>query len=379
MHRYYVHQAWRAAGLSGFERGALLGGVALLAVAVLVAAVTRELGGLARVLGTAGPAVLAVGAASRGVRHHRAGERATLPTSLARVRVRARPLRAFSVVTVGVSLGLPLAAVVAVVAVPSWGWLAVAGVLLLGCAAMFVSWLGETRRGEEPYTRGSAAATELLGRLSMRADMVAPRLVVGPGPVATAWTARGRVHVTRPLLELLTDAELEAVLAHELAHLGHRDAAAMEICSAPSRVLLACARTLSRSLVGLIRSPALLIPGGTFVASVVAALGALLVPPAFVVGWTSRLSVLGMSRAREFAADAAAATLTGRPSALGSALLKLERQRQWTPRADLRNVEAYAVLCIVGADRSRLLSTHPPVLARVRRLEALERRLRTAG
>ena len=63
----------------------------------------------------------------------------------------------------------------------------------------------------------------------------------------------------------------------------------------------------------------------------------------------------------------------------GSALLKLERQRQWTPRADLRQVESYAVLCIVGTGGSRLLSTHPPVLARVRRLETLERRLQTAG
>jgi heat shock protein HtpX len=104
----------------------------------------------------------------------------------------------------------------------------------------------------------------------------------------------------------------------------------------------------------------------------------LCVPPAFVVGWISRLSVLGMSRAREFSADAAAAMLCGRPSALASALVKLDRGRDWAPRADLRQVEAYAVLCIVGNNRSRLgrfFSTHPPTAARVKRLEETEIRL----
>jgi heat shock protein HtpX len=85
-----------------------------------------------------------------------------------------------------------------------------------------------------------------------------------------------------------------------------------------------------------------------------------------------------MSRAREFSADAAAATLTGRPSALASALLKLEGQREWAPRSDLRQAEAYAVLCIVGTHRpglGHLLSTHPPTAARVKRLEEIERRI----
>jgi heat shock protein HtpX len=375
MHRYYVHQAWRAAALSGFEKDALFGGIAMLAVAVFVTVFTGDAGGVARALGTAGVAALAVAASSRGARHHRAGAQAALPTSLARVRVRARPLRVFSVVAFVFAVVLPLAVVAAVLALVVWGWLAVAGVLLLGCAAMFATWVGETRRGEEPYSRGSAAASEVLGRLAMRADLPAPKLVVSPGRVATAWTVGGRIHVTRALLALLSEAELEAVLAHELAHLAHRDAAAMEICSAPSRVLLACARALGGWMVGLLRSGVTMVPGGTSVASVVTVVALFAAPPAFVIGWISRLSVLGMSRAREFAADAAAATLTGRPSALASALLKLDGQRAWTPRADLRRVEPYAVLCIVGAARSRLLSTHPPVAARVQRLTALEARL----
>lgn len=102
------------------------------------------------------------------------------------------------------------------------------------------------------------------------------------------------------------------------------------------------------------------------------------VPPALVFGWISRLSVLGMSRARELTADAAAATLTGLPSALASALLKLDRQRECAPRADLRQAYADAVLSIVGTHRpglGRLLSSYPATEVRVRRLHEMEGRM----
>ena len=104
--------------------------------------------------------------------------------------------------------------------------------------------------------------------------------------------------------------------------------------------------------------------------------------PAFLLGWFSRLSVLGMSRSREFAADAAAAALTGRPSALASALMKLDGEREWLPAADLRQAQARAVLCIVGADSSRLgplFRTHPSIAARVKRLQAIEQRVQENG
>jgi heat shock protein HtpX len=215
----------------------------------------------------------------------------------------------------------------------------------------------------------------MLERLCMRADMRVPELVVEGRTVPSAWTEGGRIHVNRRLLKLLDEGELEAVLAHELAHLARRDAAVMEICSAPSRVLLGftgCVRRRLRSWVG----NSAMVVTGISVALVV--LAGLCTPPALVIGWLSRLSVLGMSRARELSADAAAATLTGRPSALASALLKLDRQREWVPRADLRQVEAFAVLCIVGVHRARLgrlFATHPPIAARVKRLEETEIRI----
>jgi heat shock protein HtpX len=237
-----------------------------------------------------------------------------------------------------------------------------------------MDWAGQAA-DEAYYMDPPAAATALLERLCMRADMRVPELVVEGRTVPSAWTEGGRIHVNRRLLKLLDEGELEAVLAHELAHLARRDAAVMEICSAPSRVLLGFAGCVRRSVRSWVGDYAMFVTG---ISVALVVLAVLCTPPALVIGWLSRLSVLGMSRARELSADATAATLTGRPSALASALLKLDRQRHYAPRADLRQAEAYAVLCIVGTRRrglGRLLSTHPPTAERVRRLEDLEGRI----
>jgi heat shock protein HtpX len=377
MRRTRLPGALRAANLSPLEEGSLLAGVLLIVAGVGVAFAAHYPGGAARMIGSLGLAAIAICAVSRGAWLYHAGVTASLPTSVARVHVRARPARAFNVSAVTLALVLPFAACAIVLALVHWAWILLSGVLLMAAAALYSTWAREAS-GERPYTWPDATASGLLGRLCMRADMRVPELVMEPGPVANAWTAGGRIHVTRSLLELLGDAELEAVLAHEVAHLAHRDAAVMEICSAPSRVLLAFARFLPPRLVRWLRG---LLEFGRFGVALWLALvilAALCVPPAFVIGWVSRLSVLGMSRVREFSADAAAATLTGRPSALASALMKLERQRDWTPRADLRQVDAVAVLCIVGVARARLgrlLSTHPPTAERVRRLEETESRI----
>jgi heat shock protein HtpX len=302
-----------------------------------------------------------------------------LPTRIAKVPILTRPPLALSIWTFALALVVPLAAVAAVLALVEWSWLAVAGVLLVGGVSALVE-RARTSRGDRPYSWPAPEAVRMLERLCIRADMRVPELVVEGAPVANAWTARGRIHLTTPLLRLLDDTELEAVLAHELAHLAHRDAAVMDICSAPSRLLLAFADRFSPT--ALWRARSLLLQFGQFSAPVVA-LAVLGAPPAFAVGWTSRLSVLGMSRAREFTADAAAAALTGRPSALASALMKLDRKRDWTARSDLREVYPLAVLCIVRADKPRLgplFATHPATSARVARLEAIEARLqRRAG
>ena len=371
MWRYHVRKAVKKAKVSRFEEHAFLAAPVLVVAGIVVAIALGDVGGIAAVLGWAGLTALLVCAASRGIRLYLGGMTASLPTPVRRVP------RTFSAITAVLALGMPLATAVAVLLVLTWGWMLLAALLLFAGGAMFLRWLKTARRGEEPYAGSSAAAAERLRRLCMRADMRDPGLVVAPGRMATAWTAGGQIHVTKPLLDLLDDAELDAVLAHELAHLAQRDAAVMEISSAPSRVLLTLASSLPRGFKRWMNEGGLIIPGGNSIASLLLLGVVFCAPPAFVIGWISRLSVLGISRSREFAADAAAAALTGRPSALASALLKLEHQRGWTPRRDLRQVEPIAVLCIVGSGTSRLgrlFATHPPTAARVKRLEQLERR-----
>jgi heat shock protein HtpX len=373
-HRSRRRRLRAAASLSRLETTSLIAGPLLLVAAVVIARAGGDLGGLARLLGFAGLATTIACPGSRGVRLYRAGVTASLPPSVARVPTRVRPARGFIPVTVGLALVLPLATTVAVLALVEWSWLPVAGLLVLGGTAAVMDWAGQVA-DEAYYMDPPPAATALLERLCMRAGMRVPELVVEGRTVPSAWTEGGKIHVNRRLLKLLDEGELEAVLAHELAHLARRDAAVMEICSAPSRVLLGFVGCIRRRLSDWVNIDVMFFTG---ISVALVVLAVLCTPPALVIGWLSRLSVLGMSRARELSADAAAATLTGRPSALASALLKLDRQRDYAPRADLRQAEAYAVLCIVGTRRrglGRLFSTHPPTAERVRRLEELEGRI----
>jgi heat shock protein HtpX len=382
MRRTHAGTALRAANLSMLERNSLFAGLLSILVAAGAGLVSWTAAGGVRAMGLAGLLSLGICAASRGFGLYRAGTKAVLPTSVGRTTVRLGPSRGFAVVAVAFALVLPLAVVVAVLAMFEWAWLAVAAVALLGCAGIWVTWAREAADARA-YWMSSAAASGLLQRLCIVADVPVPELVVEHDVVATAWTTRGRIHVTSTLLDLLDDRELEAVLAHEVAHLARRDAAVMEICSAPSRVLLSFASFLTPRLGrwtwNLVADAERL---GLMAAIGMWLFAALCVPPAVLVGWIARLSVLGLSRAREFAADAAAVTLTGRPSALASALMKLEHERRWAPHVDLRRVERDAVLCLVGTGSprlGRLLSTHPSTTARVKRLEAIESRLHGRG
>ena len=198
---------------SGFENHLLLAGSLSIAAGVIAAIATEDPGGLTALLGWAGLGALVVAAASNGARRYRAGG----VFATADMRVRRRPV--FHAVTVALALGLPAAAVVVVLGALDWGWLLVAAVLLISRGVVhltrLVAWMTEKREREQPPPPPSPRAEHLLERLCMRADTRAPEVVVAPGPEATAWTTGATIHVTQPLLELLDDGELEAVLAHE--------------------------------------------------------------------------------------------------------------------------------------------------------------------
>ncbi|WP_224268839.1 M48 family metallopeptidase [Haloprofundus salinisoli] len=168
------------------------------------------------------------------------------------------------------------------------------------------------------------------------------------------------VTLSTGLLRELDDAELRAVVAHELAHVRNRDVAVMTAVSMP----VVLAEELS--------DEPLLGP----VLSVVTA-------PLRLVG---ELLLADFSRAREFAADRAAAALTGDPSALASAFRKLDGATVDTPEDMRRHDAAFGIVSpytdtstVRWWNRRHLLATHPSLEERLSRLSELENELETGS
>ncbi|MGW1021939.1 zinc metalloprotease HtpX, partial [Streptomyces niveus] len=213
-------------------------------------------------------------------------------------------------------------------------------------------------------------APELHGavdRICALADMQKPKVAIADSDIPNAF-ATGRsertalICATTGLLRRLEPEELEGVLAHEMSHVAHRDVAVMTIAS----FLGVLAGLLTRFALysGLSRSAnnsplgiaILVIP---LVSAVVYAVGFLL----------TRL----LSRYRELSADRTAALLTGKPSALASALTKVDSQMARIPTRDLRKAEPYNAFFFVpafssGESLGRLLSSHPTLEQRLDQL-----------
>jgi heat shock protein HtpX len=155
------------------------------------------------------------------------------------------------------------------------------------------------------------------------------------------------------------------VLAHELSHIGNRDAVLMTVLAAPGvRVL--------RSLHVTWRHAA---EQHWTIALAAAVMCAVLAVPALVSVGVSRI----VSRHRELAADRGAALLTGSPAALAAALAQLSDGLHAIPDRDLRVAAVSDVLHVVPAKPAngiaRLWATHPPLEDRIHRLERLEAQL----
>jgi heat shock protein HtpX len=212
---------------------------------------------------------------------------------------------------------------------------------------------------------------EVVSRLAMQANLPKPKVYVIESNVPNAF-ATGRdpkhaaVAVTTGLMRGLALDETEGVIAHELAHIKHRDTLIATIAAT-----IAGAVT---SIAGMMRW-ALIFGGGRRRrdqdgAEVLVALVMIIVAPIAAV-----LIQLAISRNREFSADAEAANLTGRPRSLANALAKLDDMAGRTQ--PLSTNPSTASLFIVNPLRggntaatfARLFSTHPPVAERIARLE----------
>ena len=214
-----------------------------------------------------------------------------------------------------------------------------------------------------------------IDRLCALADMPKPRVAIADVDLPNAF-ATGRnpnkavVCVTTGIMRRLDADELEGVLSHELSHVAHRDVAVMTIAS------------FLGVLAGLITRFGLYGGLGRRNRDQNAAVIVLtIIAVSIAVYAISFLLTRALSRYRELAADRAGAMLTGRPSALASALTKISGDIARIPSRDLRQAEAFNAFFFApaisgkGASLSSLFSTHPPLEKRLDRLGVLSREL----
>jgi heat shock protein HtpX len=206
----------------------------------------------------------------------------------------------------------------------------------------------------------------MIERLCIQADLPKPRIAVADTSVPNAF-AMGRspksatVCCTTGIMNVLSPSELEGVMAHELTHVKNRDVLIMTLAS------------FFASIAAIILQFGFFFGGGDDDDNP-SILVVLLV--SFVVYVVSFFLMLALSRYREFAADRGAAIITGRPSALSAALVKISGAMQQVPTRDLREAERMNAFFIVPTSVKSavqtIFSTHPPMEKRIARLQQLE-------
>ena len=226
---------------------------------------------------------------------------------------------------------------------------------------------------QEPELHG------IIDRLCALADMKKPRVAIAEVDMPNAF-ATGRnpnnavVCATRGIMRRLEEPELEAVLAHELSHVAHRDVAVMTIASFLGMIAGLLTRVLFYSeIFGGFGGGNNNNQGGQQTALL--EMGVLVVSA--VVYAISFLLTMALSRYRELAADRSGAILIGRPSLLASALIKVTGEISRIPTRDLRSAEHFNAFYFSpaiasGASLSSLFSTHPPLQKRLDALAKLE-------
>jgi heat shock protein HtpX len=204
----------------------------------------------------------------------------------------------------------------------------------------------------------------MVDRLRQRAGLPMPTVAIAPHPQPNAFaTGRNPEHavvcVTQGLLETVNEAELEGVIAHELAHIRHRD-----------MLLMTLTATLAAAISHL--AWVAMFMGGRSDdegGNPVAALAMAILSPI-----AAMLIQFGIGRQREFKADAGGAEISGQPLALASALKKLDAAAHRVPmRVEPAMAPLAQVNPLAAYDRGilKLFSTHPPTAERVARLERL--------
>ena len=234
-------------------------------------------------------------------------------------------------------------------------------VVMNGISYFFSDKIALASSGAKPVTREQVPRLyAVMERLAAKASLPVPKLYVIPEPAPNAF-ATGRnphhasVAVTEGLLELMSDDELEGVIAHELSHVRNYDILTSSIAAtiAGAITYLASMGRFAMIFGG--------VGGGDDDRDRGGGLGALLM--IFLAPIAAMMLQLFLSRTREYSADETGARMVGQPYGLISALQKLGAYNQRIPTTSLP--PSTAALCIVkplfgGATMSSLFSTHPP-------------------
>jgi heat shock protein HtpX len=209
-------------------------------------------------------------------------------------------------------------------------------------------------------------------RLCIQANLPKPRVAIADTPMPNAFAvgrspSKATVCATTGLLSLLGPAELEGVLGHELTHVQNRDVLVMTIASFFASIAAFIVQ-IGFWFGGAIDDDD---SGPGFIVVILVSA---------VVYMISFVLLQALSRYREFAADRGSAIITGRPSALSSALLKISGAMDQIPQRDLRAANGELAAFYIFPPKAKqsltnLFSTHPPLEARLEALSRLESQL----
>ena len=216
----------------------------------------------------------------------------------------------------------------------------------------------------------------MVERLCVQADLPKPRIAVANTRMPNAFAIgrspkKATVCATTGIMEILSPAELEGVMAHELTHVQNRDVMVMTIAS------------FFATVAAYIVQFGFFFGGGGMGGDDDSPSAAVVILVSLVVYIVSFLLLQALSRYREFAADRGAAVITGRPSALSSALMKISGRMDQIPSRDLRAAEELAAFYIFPPHAKQslmnLFATHPPIEKRLAALSRLEAQLQGAA
>ena len=286
----------------------------------------------------------------------------------------ARMIVSFAVLTV---LYIIFLSVLAYVGVSAIAIAAIAGVMILAqwyFSDRIVLWsTGAKIVSREQFPE----LHDLVERIVARNNLSKPRIAVintrMPNAFATGKTPKSSiVAVTTGLMDQLDTEELEGVIAHELAHIKNRDVLILTLASIFSMIAWYLMRF---GMYGAMFGGG---GGGSYGRrGNEGGAAMLLILLIAIITWiASFLIIRAISRYREYVADRDGALITGKPSKLASALLKISGTMKRMPTRDLREVEGMNAFFIIpalsGDALTNLFSTHPPVAQRVKKLMEME-------